>query len=106
MPAPETVQCLSDAEISKVGRLARLAIPENRLPPSATNSRGVHSDIVRLRRLDLRCVEPMARVGEGANRLDHDAPEPLASSDLMRSVTDTMEPFIEVPKVLGEAEGA
>jgi hypothetical protein len=29
-----------------------------------------------------------------------------ASSDLMRSVADTMEPFIKVPKVLGEGEGA
>ena len=49
----------------------------------------------------------MARVGEGANRLDDDAPGPtLANSDLMRSVPDTMEPFIKVPKVLGEGEGA
>ena len=42
-----------------------------------------------------------------ANRLDDDAPGPtLANSDLMRSVPDTMEPFIKVPKVLGEGEGA
>jgi Asp-tRNA(Asn)/Glu-tRNA(Gln) amidotransferase C subunit len=32
--------------------------------------------IDRLRRLDLRSVEPMAVIGERANRLDDDAPGP------------------------------
>jgi hypothetical protein len=30
----------------------------------------------------------------------------LVKCDLMRSVPDTMEPFIEIGKVLGEGEGA
>ena len=33
MPAPEPIQPLSDAEVSKVARLARLTIPENRIHP-------------------------------------------------------------------------
>lgn len=103
MSAPEPIQPLSDAEVSKVARLARLAIPENRIHPLRDQLAAVLTYPDRLRRLDLRSVEPMARVGEGANRLDDDAPGPtLANSDLMRSVP---EPFIKVPKVLGEGEG-
>ena len=37
----------------------------------------------------------LAHVGDGANRLDDDAVRP-----------DTMEPFIKVPKGLGDGEGA
>ena len=51
-----------------------------------------------------RVPAPTAQARES---LRSDAPgSTLANSDLMRSVTDTMEPFIKVPKVLGEGEGA
>ena len=104
MPTPEPVQPLCDAEVSKV---ARLAIPGNRLHPRRDQLAAVLTYIDRLRRLDLRSIEPMARVGEGANRFDDDAPgSTVANSDLMRSVPGTTEPFIKAPKVLGEGEGA
>jgi Asp-tRNA(Asn)/Glu-tRNA(Gln) amidotransferase C subunit len=63
--------------------------------------------IDQFQRLDLMSVGPIAPSARGANRLDDDAPEPtLANSDRMRSVRDTMEPLIKVPKVLGEGEVA
>jgi Asp-tRNA(Asn)/Glu-tRNA(Gln) amidotransferase C subunit len=49
----------------------------------------------------------MAGLGEGAHRLDDDAPGPtVANSDLMRSLPETVERSFKVPKVLGEGEGA
>ena len=72
-----------------VAHLARLAIPEDRIHPLRDQLAAVLTYIDRLRRLDLRSVEPMAHVGERANRLD---------DDVVRA--DTMEPFIKVPKLL------
>lgn len=98
---------LSDADVRKVAKLARLAIPKERFEPLRRELAAVLGYVERLRSLDLSGVEPMAHVGETTNRLDEDAPGATLRTDvLMKMAPDTMDPFIKVPKVLGEGGGA
>jgi aspartyl-tRNA(Asn)/glutamyl-tRNA(Gln) amidotransferase subunit C len=100
---------LSDTEVRKVARLARLALSDEQVHAMRTQLAAILGYIERLRGLDLAGVEPMAHVGggEATNRLDDDVPGPtLSNADLMRMAPDAMEPFIKVPKVLGDGGGA
>jgi aspartyl-tRNA(Asn)/glutamyl-tRNA(Gln) amidotransferase subunit C len=103
MPRPDSPQALTDADVRKVATLARLAIPDDRVPALRAELASILTYIDRLRRLDLSGVDPLTHVGEGANRLDGDRPGPTLSSEtLMRLAPDTLPPFLKVPKVLGE----
>ncbi|MEX2218266.1 MAG: Asp-tRNA(Asn)/Glu-tRNA(Gln) amidotransferase subunit GatC [Phycisphaerales bacterium] len=101
---------LTDADIRRVARLARLAIPQSRLAALRAELAAVLGYVERLREIDLAGVEPMAHGGAdsgGANRLDEDLPGPtLPLGTLLRLAPDPLPPFIRVPRVLGEEGSA
>lgn len=101
---------LTDADVRKVARLARLELSDAQVHAMRDQLAAVLGYVERLRGLDLTGVEPMAHVGEGGrgvNRLDEDVPGPtLSNADLMRMAPEKMEPFVKVPKVLGDGGGA
>jgi aspartyl-tRNA(Asn)/glutamyl-tRNA(Gln) amidotransferase subunit C len=102
-PPLQQPQPLSDAEVRKVAHLARLAIAEDRIHPLRDQLAAVLTYIDRLRRLDLKGVEPLAHVGEGTNRLHDDTPGPtLTNETVMKLAPDALPPFVKVPKVLDE----
>lgn len=97
---------LSSADVGKVARLARLEVDAGEAETLRGELAAVLGYVERLRELDLRDVEPLADVGEEVNRLRDDEPGPaLAPEVLMELAPDTIEPYLRVPKVLGEGGG-
>jgi aspartyl-tRNA(Asn)/glutamyl-tRNA(Gln) amidotransferase subunit C len=98
---------LSAAEVRKVARLARLDLSDDQVEQYRAQLSAVLGYVDRLRTLDLSGVEPMSHPGGQVNRLDDDVPhDPLPTEALMRMAPARMEPFVEVPKVIGEGGGA
>lgn len=92
--APGPVQPLSDAEVGKVARLARLAILDDRIhPPPSTRGRA-------------HLHRPAPASGARVLGRWRTSARGRTGLTMMRSAPDAMEPFIAVPKVLGEGEGA
>ncbi len=97
---------LSEREVRHVARLARLEIPDGRVALYAAQLGAVIGYIRRLRELNLSGIEPLAHVGEAANRLDADEPGPtLPNEVLMKMAPEAIPPFLGVPKVLDEGGG-
>jgi aspartyl-tRNA(Asn)/glutamyl-tRNA(Gln) amidotransferase subunit C len=104
MENPSTV---SDAEVRKIARLARLQVPDDEAHGYAHQLSSILRYADRLRGLNLGDDAPLPHVGETSNRLDEDVPGAvLDNSVLMAMAPDTREPFIRVPKVFGEDGGA
>jgi aspartyl-tRNA(Asn)/glutamyl-tRNA(Gln) amidotransferase subunit C len=100
-------QQLSADYVRKVARLSRLALTEVEVEDMQTKLSAVVGYVERLRKLDLKDVEPMANVSDATNRLDADVPGPtLPTQVLMDLAPAVMPPFIKVPKVLDEGGGA
>lgn len=102
---------LSEDEVRRVARLARLELSEAQVEMYRRQLGEVLGLFERLRGLNLEGVEPMTHVvereGEAGNRLDLDeAREVLANEALMRMAPEKLQPFLRVPKVLGEGGGA
>ncbi len=98
---------LTAADVRKVARLARLALPEDQIEEHRVRLAAVLGYVERLGELDLTGVEPLAHVGEEAHRLRADVPGPaLPTEALMAMAPDTMPPFVRIPKVLGDGGGA
>lgn len=106
-PTPHAPHTLSAQHVRRIARLSRLAIKDDQVEPYRHALAAVIAYVDRLRGLDLAGVEPLASPLDATARLDDDTPGPtLPTSALMQMAPDTMEPFIKVPKVLGDAGGA
>lgn len=106
-PPTNTPAALSIEAVRKVAKLARLSPT----PEQAQRYQGQLSSILtyidRLRSLDLKGVEPMASPLDATSNLGADRPGPtLPTSVLMDMAPQKHEPFIRVPKVLGDGGGA
>lgn len=98
---------LSADHVRKVAKLARLALPEDRVEPYRLQLAAVLGYVDRLRELKLESVEPMAHAGDTVNRLDADVPGPvLPNAALMAIAPARMPPFIQVPKVIDDGTSA
>jgi len=99
---PESQPVLSEEEVRKVARLARLELSDEQAARCARELTSVLGYIEKLRALDLEGVEPMAHVQDAVNRLDEDEPgQTLAREDFLRLAPQTDGPFLKAPKVLG-----
>lgn len=100
-------ESLSSDDVRKVAKLARLALPDDKVEPYRLQLSAVLGYIDRLRQLKLDSVEPMAHVGDTTNRLDADTPgRTLPNAALLALAPDKMEPFIKVPKVIDDGSSA
>ena len=93
--------------VRRIAALSRLAIGDSKLAEYQQQLGSVLQHIKMLGELDLAGVEPMAHPMDATNRWDEDEPRPgLENADLMRMAPAKAEPFVRVPKVLGEGSGA
>jgi aspartyl-tRNA(Asn)/glutamyl-tRNA(Gln) amidotransferase subunit C len=93
--------------VRKVARLARLSLSDAEVAAYQAKLSAVVTYVDRLRQLDLAGVEPMAHVGDTANRFDPDTPGPtLPNEVLMNLAPESLPPFLRVPKVLDDGAGA
>ncbi|MCA9277815.1 MAG: Asp-tRNA(Asn)/Glu-tRNA(Gln) amidotransferase subunit GatC [Phycisphaeraceae bacterium] len=116
MPETQPSSTLTDADIRKIARLSRLAVPDDQIPAMREKIGAALGYIERLRSVDLEGVEPMANPAAvyssdspDSNRLDDDAiGKMLPTQALMDMAPATSHgQFILVPKVLdGEGGGA
>jgi aspartyl-tRNA(Asn)/glutamyl-tRNA(Gln) amidotransferase subunit C len=98
---------LSADDVRKVAALARLELSEEQVELYRGQLDAVLGYVERLRDLNLDGVDPMTHVvgeaGEAGNRLDLDQPrQPLLNEALMRMAPEKVQPFLRVPRVLGE----
>jgi aspartyl-tRNA(Asn)/glutamyl-tRNA(Gln) amidotransferase subunit C len=104
---PPASPALTDADVRKVARLARLRIDDDQVPHYRARLSSILNYVEQLRSLDLTDVEPLSTPLEMTGRLDADKPgETIDNATLMRMAPDKLEPFIRVPKVLGDGGGA
>lgn len=98
---------LTKKDIERVAHLARLAISPGSIEDYQRRLGAVLGYVRGLQGLDLEGVEPMTTPFESFNRLAADEPEAgLPTEVLMSMAPEKSEPFIVVPKVLGEGGGA
>ncbi len=98
---------LTPDQVRKVALLSRLELSDEQITQRAEQLDAVLGYIERLGELDLAGVEPMAHPLDVTNRFDEDEPrDGLPTSALMKMAPDAHEPFIKVPKVLGDGGGA
>ncbi|MSQ90849.1 MAG: Asp-tRNA(Asn)/Glu-tRNA(Gln) amidotransferase subunit GatC [Phycisphaerales bacterium] len=87
--------------VRHVAKLARLAIPEDRLPQLQGELIAILSHIEQLQSIDTTGLEPMAHPLTLSNRLAEDVPTPgMPIADLLRNAPATEGDFLVVPKVL------
>jgi aspartyl-tRNA(Asn)/glutamyl-tRNA(Gln) amidotransferase subunit C len=98
---------LSPEAVHKVARLARLAITPDQAERLGSDLSKVLAYAQRLRTLDLAGVEPMTTPLDTPAPLADDREGHTISTDtLMALAPERHEPFIKVPKVLGEGGSA
>ena len=98
MPEP-----LSTEDVQRIARLARLSLTPEQIEAERTRLSAVLGYMDRLRELNLEGVEPLASPLDVSAPLRSDDPGPtLPTSVLMQMAPETVEPFVKVPKVLGE----
>jgi aspartyl-tRNA(Asn)/glutamyl-tRNA(Gln) amidotransferase subunit C len=99
---------LSSEAVMKVARLARLAITPGQAERYGEELSKILAYVERLRGLDLSGVEPMATPLDTPAPLgaDREGGEAVTNAALMAMAPEVHEPFVRVPKVLGEGGGA
>ncbi len=89
-------------EVRHVAKLARLAIPEERLAQLQRELVAILGHIEQLQSIDTTALEPMAHPLTLSNRLADDVEEPgMPIADLLRNAPATEGVYLVVPKVLG-----
>lgn len=100
-------QIMSSKDVARVAHLARLALTPEALEEYRVKLSAVLGYAQSLQQLDLNDVEPMTTPFDSFNRLADDQPEAgLSNQALMDMAPAKSEPFILVPKVLGDSGGA
>jgi len=90
-------------ETAHVAKLARLAVPEDRLPSLRDQLAGVLGHVAKLKAINVEGVQPMTTPFTQVNRLDDDEPGPcLDISELLRNAPAVEGRYLAVPKVLAE----
>ena len=96
---------LSLDEVKTVAKLARLALPEDRLQKLTGELASILHYVEKINQVDTAGVEPMAHALPVKNVLRPDTPEPgLPLEDVLRNAPETDGRFFKVPKVIGGDE--
>ena len=97
---------LTPKEVAHVAKLARLAVPTERIEALRGQLAGVLGHVAKLKAIDVEGVEPMTTPFDQVNRLDPDEPGPcLEIGDLLRNAPAVEGRYLAVPKVLAEDAG-
>lgn len=97
---------LTAKETAHVAKLARLAVPPERLEAMRAQLAGVLGHVAKLKAVDVEGVEPMTTPFTQMNRLDPDEPGPcLDIQEVLRNAPAVEGRYLAVPKVLAEDAG-
>jgi aspartyl-tRNA(Asn)/glutamyl-tRNA(Gln) amidotransferase subunit C len=92
-------------DVRKVARLARLALPEDRLEKLTGQLEGILGYVNQIGKADVSGVEPMAHALPVSNVFRDDVVTPsLPLEKVLQNAPDTDGPFFKVPKVIGGDE--
>jgi aspartyl-tRNA(Asn)/glutamyl-tRNA(Gln) amidotransferase subunit C len=98
-------ESLSIDDVRKVAKLARLALPDDRLQTLTGQLESILHYIDKLKQIDTSGVEPMAHALPVKNVLRDDIPQPgLPLEKVLMNAPETDGPFFKVPKVIGGEE--
>ncbi|MEN9669716.1 MAG: Glutamyl-tRNA(Gln) amidotransferase subunit [Planctomycetota bacterium] len=96
-PTPLTID-----DVRHVAKLARLAVPQERLAALQHDLQAILGHIAQLQSVNTDGLEPMAHPLTLTNRLGDDIPQPsMPIADLLRNAPAVQGDFLAVPKVLG-----
>ncbi|HAJ47456.1 MAG TPA: Asp-tRNA(Asn)/Glu-tRNA(Gln) amidotransferase GatCAB subunit C [Alphaproteobacteria bacterium] len=87
--------------VRKVARLARIAVPEERLEPMTRELNGILKWVEQLQEIDTRDVPPMTSVVHMSLKMREDVVSDGGYADgLMRNAPEGEDGFFTVPKVV------
>lgn len=95
-------------DVRRVASLARLHLNEGQAEALAADLAAILGHVERLRTLDVEGVEPMTSPIEPGNRWeDGETPGETLANDIVTGLAPASDgPFIAVPKVLDDGQGA
>lgn len=92
-------------QVRHVAKLARLAIPEERLPDFTAKLESILGYVDQLREVDTTGIEPTSHAIPMTNVMRDDVARPsLSVEDVLRNAPSSDAPFFKVPKVIGGDE--
>ncbi len=92
-------------QVRHVAKLARLALPEERLAKLAPQLAAILGYVEQISKVDMSGVEPMAHALPLHNVLREDIVQPsLPLEEVLKNAPQTDGPFFKVPKILGGDE--
>ena len=98
-------QHLTLEDVRHVAKLARLALPDEKLQKLAGQLESILGYIDKLAEVDVTSVEPMAHALPVHNVLREDVPQDaLPLEKVLQNAVETDGPFFKVPKVIGGDE--
>lgn len=92
---------LSETEVAKVARLARIHLPPDELPAMTADVNGILGWIAKLQAVNTDGVEPLVSVSGMTLPLRHD--EVTAggqAAEIVKNAPETLENYFVVPKVV------
>src|SRR4051812_14034159 len=96
---------LTPDDVRHVAKLARLAVPDEKLEKYAGQLRSILGYVDQLAQVETAGVEPMAHVLPVKNVFREDAVQPsLPLEKVLQNAPETDGPFFKVPKVIGGDE--
>lgn len=96
---------LSTETVAHVAKLARLALPPERIDTYRKQLAGVLTHVAKLNAIDVTGVEPMAYPFESSNRLAEDEIAPsMPIEELLMNAPAVEGRYLAVPKVLADGE--
>ena len=92
-------------QVRHVAKLARLAIPEDRLPDFTAKLEGILGYVDLLNEVDVSGVEPTSHAIRMSNVVREDIVKPgLSLEAVLQNAPESDGPFFKVPKVIGGDE--
>lgn len=98
---------LADADVRHIAKLARLAIPDEKLHHYADQLSSILGYVQRISQVQTDGIEPMAHPLPVSNVLREDVAGPgLPLEMVLSNAPETDGPFFKVPKVIGADDSA
>ncbi|HLL90006.1 MAG TPA: Asp-tRNA(Asn)/Glu-tRNA(Gln) amidotransferase subunit GatC [Tepidisphaeraceae bacterium] len=93
---------ITPEQVRHVAKLARLAMPEQKLQTLTSQLEGILEYVNQISRADVSGVEPMAHALPVKNVFRDDVVQPaLPTEKVLQNAPDSDGPFFKVPKVIG-----
>jgi aspartyl-tRNA(Asn)/glutamyl-tRNA(Gln) amidotransferase subunit C len=98
---------LTDADVRRIARLARVAIADSEVASVRADLAAILRHADALRSVDLAGIEPMTSPVDATARMRDDTAGPGVSTEAFLAMApETVPPFLKVPKVLGDGSSA